>query len=183
MSSDPTSPSSTSAPLPSLAPPSPHPPTVPIAAATSVVVVLLIGVALFFLIRHRRRSEAILSEELPSQSSVHHPASQITPFGSTLPESPRFAFSREPGANMRIAHRCSDGAWLFADPSDPFAPVGISELDIQPQPNYAASTYRNSLVRPSRRSAKEEESKARSSYKGEYELDPGAPPPAYGHDG
>jgi hypothetical protein len=40
----------------------------------------------------------------------------------------------EPGKDMRIAKRRSNGVWEFSNPEGSFSPSGIGDLDAQPAP-------------------------------------------------
>jgi hypothetical protein len=100
---------------------------------------------------------------------------------------------------MRIAIRRPDGAWDFSDPSEPFTPSGIS--DVQPSPASSTTSFMPITKRPrgmsrSSRSAvleyKEQESRAAQMIRLGYdardndlEMGDGVlphPPPAYGHE-
>lgn len=59
-----------------------------------------------------------------------HPAAQITPFGSS-PLAP--VFKVDPGTNMRIAHRNSQGGWEFFD-------SGLPESGKLPRPQSVRSS-------------------------------------------
>jgi len=96
-----------------------------IALATILVIVIILFIVAISLLRARNRGKAssnrgpssMLSPMTPSFGMrfvpPSHPASHITPFGST-PQRP--IFNHKPGSNMRIAHRREDGGWDFSQP-------------------------------------------------------------------
>jgi len=95
-----------------------------LATVLVVVTVLALIIITFLYLRLRRQSfeqgyPAVESARTPSGfnllfnvPSPTHPASRITPFG-TSPE--RDIFNHEPGKNMRIAQRRIDGSWEFSE--------------------------------------------------------------------
>ncbi|KAG6829021.1 hypothetical protein H0H92_005929 [Tricholoma furcatifolium] len=113
--------------------------------------------------------------------SQHHPAAQITPFGSFGGETPRFRHT--PGSDMRIAIRRPDGAWLFSNPHDPFSPYGVSEIDILPSPLSSTASL-SSPVKSKGGGDSKSLRNLRSDYDHRYDsvLDLPLPPPAYGYD-
>ncbi|KAJ2922804.1 hypothetical protein H1R20_g14306, partial [Candolleomyces eurysporus] len=155
----------------------------------SVIVVLSIAGAfvvagiIWYTIRLKRRSRRPMSAG-PFQGTAildrRHPAAQITPFGGSL-NAP--SFNHTPGQDMRIAVRRPDGAWHFSDPSTPFTPVGVSDLEAAPVSAASSQFFPFSprYVPPSKKEKEVEE--ARRAYK---EDDPfndydsiAPPPPAY----
>ncbi|KAF9783853.1 hypothetical protein BJ322DRAFT_1067353 [Thelephora terrestris] len=112
-----------------------------IALATILVIVLVLAsvlIALLYVQLRQKRSYngAVEASPLTPGFGIFnfippwHPAAQITPFGSS-PQAPVFSF--EPGTNMRIAHRNSQGGWEFFD-------SGLSENDKLPRPQSVRSS-------------------------------------------
>jgi len=113
-----------------------------IALATTLVVVLVLAsvlIALLYIQLRQKRAYSGAVEGSPPTPGFGifnfippwHPAAQITPFGSS-PRAPVFTFT-EPGTNMRIAHRNSQGGWEFFD-------SGLSENDKLPRPQSVRSS-------------------------------------------
>jgi len=114
-----------------------------------LVGMLIAGAITYFVVRMRRlRAEEHHTqggEEKHLRSAgrkstvldTRHPASRVTPFSN-----------HTPGANMRIARRRQDGAWVFEEPSSPnspFTPEGISDPNpIHPAPSTAPSSTTSS---------------------------------------
>jgi hypothetical protein len=112
-----------------------------IALATTLVIVLVVAsvlVTLLYVQLRQKRSYhgAVDATPLTPGFGIFnfippwHPAAQITPFGSS-PQAP--VFNVEPGTNMRIAHRNSQGGWEFFD-------TGLSENDKLPRPQSVRSS-------------------------------------------
>jgi len=96
--------------------------------------ILLVGIVLITLRIRRRQKGDVEKATGPFQGTAvvdkSHPAARIVPFGTPGTEAHKFAHT--PGRDMRIAVRRPDGAWDFADPSEPFTPGGVS--DVCPSP-------------------------------------------------
>ncbi|KAL6304962.1 hypothetical protein BKA93DRAFT_825299 [Sparassis latifolia] len=145
----------------------------PIAIGVSIGVVTfltLLGIGYWTL--RRRRFHAPVHGFHRHTSSVVDPsdlACRVTPFGSPGGEQPRFAHN--PGENMRVAHRRSDGGWEFSDvEQDPLTPA-----DFTPPPRLSGST--RSSLSPS---AKDKLKPGELTTRGFAELDAdNNPPPAY----
>ncbi|KAF9645931.1 hypothetical protein BDM02DRAFT_385679 [Thelephora ganbajun] len=112
-----------------------------IALATTLAIVVILSSVLIALMYIRLRQKhsyngAVEASPLTPGLGIFnlippwHPAAQITPFGSS-PQAPVFKF--EPGANMRIAHRNSDGGWEFFD-------SGLPENHKLPRPQSVRSS-------------------------------------------
>jgi len=112
-----------------------------IALAVVLVIVLVLASVLVTLLYVRLRQKrsyngAVEASPLTPGFGIFnfippwHPAAQITPFGSS-PQTPVFRF--EPGTNMRIAHRNSQGGWEFFD-------SGLHEHDKLPRPQSVRSS-------------------------------------------
>lgn len=112
-----------------------------IALATILAIVLVVAsvlITLLYVQLRRRRSYngAVESTPLTPGFGIFNfippwdPAAQITPFGSS-PQVPVFKF--EPGTNMRIAHRNSQGGWEFHE-------TGLPENDKLPRPQSVRSS-------------------------------------------
>jgi len=118
-----------------------------------LIVVIILGILATFLIayivyitmrlKRRQTSGENMGPYQGTATHQDHPAANITPFGAVGPDSggqiPRF--KHNPGEEMRIAIRLPDGAWHFTDSRTPFAPAGVSEIDVAPSPtgSYSAS--------------------------------------------
>ena len=139
-----------------------------IALATTLVIVLVIASVLVALLytqlRQRRAYSGAQVDATPLTPGFGifnfippwHPAAQITPFGSS-PQAPvfsalpfqvgSFSYLRdrlaefEPGTNMRIAHRNSQGGWEFFD-------SGLPENDKLPRPQSVRSSIFTRSTRP-----------------------------------
>ncbi|KAF9461852.1 hypothetical protein BDZ94DRAFT_790607 [Collybia nuda] len=181
-------------------PPSHHPPppTTTDGDGRTNIVGIVLGVAGLFIVciivyttwrLKRRRSAGAADDPSFGDPQKHgtvldraHPAARITPFGSPEGETPRFKHT--PGADMRIAVRRPDGAWQFSDPRTPFAPIGVSELDVLPSPSPSSfSSTATATIPPVRGPHKKElEAKpARKACERDYDPDLNPPPPAYGY--
>lgn len=125
--------------------------TTVIALATVLVIVLVLAsalIALLYVQLRQKRSYTGAVEASPLTPGLGifnfippwHPAAQITPFGSS-PQAPVFKF--EPGTNMRIAHRNSQGGWEFFE-------SGLPENDKLPRPQSVRSSIVTRSTRPSR---------------------------------
>lgn len=122
-----------------------------IALAVVLVIVLVLASVLITLLYVRLRQKrayngAVEASPLTPGFGIFnfippwHPAAQITPFGSS-PQAPVFRF--EPGTNMRIAHRNSQGGWEFFD-------SGLPEQDKLPRPqSVRSSIFTRSAQSPS----------------------------------
>lgn len=171
--------------------------------------ILLVVILVFTLRVRKRQIKAGEKSAGPYHGAMvldkSHPATKIRPFGTPVTEG--HSFRHIPGQDMRIAIRRPDGAWDFADPSEPFTPYGVS--DVCPSPTSATSLITSGSTRrnwiPSNswgigsRSAiseyKEQESRASKLIRLGYDsrdrvtsdvemgdLPITHPPPAYGHE-
>lgn len=158
-----------------------------------LIVVVILGILATFLIAYivyitiRLKRRQTSGENLgPYQgTAMHqdHPAANIVPFGAVGPHSggkiPRF--KHKPGEEMRIAIRRPDGAWHFTDSRTPFAPAGVSEIDVAPSPtgSYSASllSFNSSSHLPSSKAmALRDQPKYNDADFG-FEVNPFTPPP------
>ncbi|KAF7969943.1 hypothetical protein HWV62_25476 [Athelia sp. TMB] len=133
------------------------------------VALLLLALITYFAVRGRRaRAEqagaGASAEEKHLRAAgraslvldARHPASHVTPFSN-----------HTPGANMRIARRRQDGAWVFEDPAAPFAPAGVADPSPSPLSSAASSPARSKFA--------EAQAERRRDTGGSL----GPPPPAY----
>ncbi|KAG6834677.1 hypothetical protein H0H93_008086 [Arthromyces matolae] len=116
--------------------------------------------------------ESFTSPPRRRKLDFHHPATHISPYGSHVGEALRFQHT--PGSDMRIATRRPDGAWQFSDPSSPFTPSGVSELDSSPK-----RSYKSSLPKKTKSTLLHN---TQFDYAGHYDFVIDPPPPAYGYD-
>ncbi|KAF8232487.1 hypothetical protein L208DRAFT_932081 [Tricholoma matsutake] len=104
-----------------------------------------------------------------------HLAARITPFGSPGGETPRF--KRSSSSPMRIANRLPSGAWHFADPRDPFAPAGVTDIDVLP--SQPSSPTISAMATPYSRSRSRKEREANALISTRDKTEAVYPPPAY----
>ncbi|KAG6915845.1 hypothetical protein DXG01_009604 [Tephrocybe rancida] len=152
-----------------------------------IIGIILVAGVIFTTLRMKRRrstdttgdSESFVSPPPRRRIYRMHPAAHITPFGTPGGDSPRFKHT--PGSDMRIAMRRPDGAWQFSDPRVPFAPAGVSDIDVLPSP----SSY-SGVLPPPHVQARDSDSKMlrdlHYAYDRHYDFDIDPPPPAYGYD-
>ncbi|KAH9921371.1 hypothetical protein B0H21DRAFT_895350 [Amylocystis lapponica] len=101
-----------------------------IGVSFALVVLLALCSLAFWLVRRRRRqrpepsSATITAFRRDTFVALNHPASRVTPFNSPGRDCPRFV--HQPGENMRVAHRRSDGGWEFSD----VIPDNTSTIDL-----------------------------------------------------
>ncbi|OCH91058.1 hypothetical protein OBBRIDRAFT_551670 [Obba rivulosa] len=101
------------------------------AVAAGVTIALLVFFALlgalFWLVRRRRQQRlGVHTARRTTLADLRHPAYIVTPFGSPSADSPRYLHN--PGANMRVARRRSDGGWEF----DEIKPRTLASFDLPP---------------------------------------------------
>lgn len=172
-----------------------------IGVALGIVALVLLAGIVFVTLRARRRSGNVGEKASgPFHGTAlldkNHPAARIVPFGT--PGTEAHLFRHTPGRDMRIAIRRPDGAWDFADSSQPFTPTGVS--DICPSPMSSSATLISSSKRHKGSTAtrstvqeyKAQESRASQMIRLGYDarddsLDMGDsplahPPPAYGQE-
>ncbi|KAG5725271.1 hypothetical protein E4T56_gene12677 [Termitomyces sp. T112] len=123
-------------------------------------------------------SESFTSPLQDMRLDHHHPAAQITPFGSVGDETEGPRFKHIPGSNMRMATRRSDGVWQFHDTKDLFTPAGVSEIDVIPP-----AKERNPRVHPRTTDSKSSWNLS-VHYDRHYQSsnDISLPPPVYGYN-
>lgn len=174
--------------------------------------ILLVGIVLITLRVRRRAKDDGEKAVGPFQGTAvldkSHPAARIVPFGTPGAEghyfrkfpsflmqqiSNRCIIGHAPGKSMRLAIRRPDGAWDFTDPSEPFTPTGVS--DVQPSPmssttNLVSGSRRKNGSRSAILEYKEQESRAAQLIRLGYDardddLEVNGlrhPPPAYGSE-
>lgn len=171
-------PAATASSFPSPTSPGGH--AVALGATLGIVAVLIVGAVTYFIVRMRRarREQGAQSTEekhlrtagrTSTMLDTRHPASRVTPFSN-----------HTPGANMRIARRRQDGAWVFEEPNTPFTPDGMSEPS-SPNPLLSA---RSSPRWPGQSKFAEAQAArdARRDTSGSSTSAMGPPPPAYHPD-
>ncbi|OSC98815.1 hypothetical protein PYCCODRAFT_917530 [Trametes coccinea BRFM310] len=136
------------------------------------------GLAVYFVRRRYKRKQA---KERLAELSAHrrtamvsvdpsHLAARVTPFGVDAPELEVPKFVHQPGQNMRVAYRRSDGGWEFHHTE----PVPNQSLDLTRDfTTYSRANTKEKKLRPGELTTR-----------GYVEPDvEGNPPPAYNHDG
>ncbi|KAI0764299.1 hypothetical protein BD413DRAFT_576745 [Trametes elegans] len=143
-----------------------------------VATLILIGLVAYFV---RRRHKLKRAKEQATEIIAHrrtymvsvdpnHLAARVTPFGLDVPEVESPKFVHQPGQNMRVAYRRSDGGWEF---HHTYAPG--SSLDLTRDfATFSRANTKEQKLRPGELTTR-----------GYVEPDvEGNPPPAYyGHDG
>ncbi|KAI0333225.1 hypothetical protein GY45DRAFT_1432487 [Cubamyces sp. BRFM 1775] len=153
--------------------------TLALGISLAVVAALVFGgLAVYFVRRRYKRKRA---QELAAEISSHrrtymvsvdpnHLAARVTPFGVDTPELEVPKFVHQPGQNMRVAYRRSDGGWSFHDSTA----VPNQSLDLTRDfTTYSRANTKEKKLRPGELTTR-----------GYVEPDvEGNPPPAYYHDG
>ncbi|KAI0628423.1 hypothetical protein C8Q77DRAFT_458351 [Trametes polyzona] len=146
----------------------------------AVVAVLVFGgLAVYFVRRrYKRRRDAEKAEEISAHRRTYmvsvdpnHLAARVTPFGVDTPELEVPKFVHQPGQNMRVAYRRSDGGWEFTTSTQ----TPSQSLDLaRDLTTYSRATTKEKKLRPGELTTR-----------GYVEPDvEGNPPPAYYyHDG
>ncbi|KAI0359467.1 hypothetical protein OH77DRAFT_1395051 [Trametes cingulata] len=142
-----------------------------------VATLVLGGLAVYFVRRrYKRRREAEKAQEISAHRRTYmvsvdpnHLAARVTPFGVDVPELDRPKFVHQPGQNMRIAYRRSDGGWEFHSA----APTPGTSLDlVRDATVYSRGQTKEKKLRPGELTTR-----------GYVEPDvEGNPPPAYYHE-
>jgi len=171
-------PAATSSSFPSPTSPGGH--AVALGVTLGVVALLIVLVVTYFIVRTRRArgkqgSQSTEEKHLRAAGrtstllDARHPATRVTPFSN-----------HTPGANMRVARRRQDGAWVFEDPNAPLAPGGSSEPSTPNTMSSAASSPRS----PGQSKFAEAQAArdARRDTSGSSNSALGPPPPAYHPD-
>ncbi|EIW53916.1 uncharacterized protein TRAVEDRAFT_51654 [Trametes versicolor FP-101664 SS1] len=144
----------------------------------AVVAILVVGgLAVYFVRRrHKAKRDAEKADEISAHRRTYmvsvdpnHLAARVTPFGVDAPELEVPKFVHQPGQNMRVAYRRSDGGWEFT---------------AEPTPSQSLDLTRD-LTMYSRTNTKEKKLRpGELTTRGYVEPDvEGNPPPAYYHDG
>ncbi|KZT04834.1 uncharacterized protein LAESUDRAFT_727693 [Laetiporus sulphureus 93-53] len=108
------------------------PNAVGIAIGVSIGFIAVLTIVSGIVLHRRRRNPHVIASEPRKEVrrstilELSHPACRVTPFGSPEEDTPRFMHT--PGANMRVAHRRSDGGWEFTE----IQPDSASMLDFSP---------------------------------------------------
>ncbi|KZP13763.1 hypothetical protein FIBSPDRAFT_947780 [Athelia psychrophila] len=167
-------PAATSSSFPSPTSPGGH--AVALGVTLGVVALLIIGVVTYFIVRTRRarREQGSQSTEekhlragrASTLLDARHPAARVTPFSN-----------HTPGANMRVARRRQDGAWVFEEPNTPLTPNGRSEPSSPNPLSSAASSPR--WPGQSKFAEAQAARDARRDTSGSSNSAMGPPPPAY----
>ncbi|KAI0827615.1 hypothetical protein BC628DRAFT_1338193 [Trametes gibbosa] len=92
------------------------------------------GLAIYFVRRRYRRKQRVQKEEEVSSHrrtymvsvDPDHLAARVTPFGVDSPELEVPKFAHQPGQNMRVAFRRSDGGWEFTPTATPGQSIDLS---------------------------------------------------------
>jgi len=148
-----------------------------IGVSLGLLVLLAIAIFLFWFLRRRGRQHVTSTQPRhPVRRSTlldpSHPACRVTPFGTPGSDTPRFV--HEPGANMRVAHRRSDGGWEFSE----MTPDNWSTFDL-PAPRLSLSS-RSTLSYVSKEKLKLQPGELTTRGFVEHDLDlEENPPPAY----
>jgi len=162
-------------------PSSPGGHAVAIGVTLGMVALLIVGVVTFFVVRARRarREQGAQSTEekhlrgaagrTSTLLDTRHPAARVTPFSN-----------HTPGANMRIARRREDGAWVFEEPNMPSTP---DERSAPPSPNPLLSATSSPRWPGQSKFAEAQAARdARRDTSGSSTSALGPPPPAYHPD-
>ncbi|OJT12168.1 hypothetical protein TRAPUB_11278 [Trametes pubescens] len=142
-----------------------------------VAVLVICGLAVYFVRRrHKAKQDAEKADEISAHRRTYmvsvdpnHLAARVTPFGVDAPELEVPKFVHQPGQNMRVAYRRSDGGWEFTTEATPSQSLDLArDLTV-----YSRTTTKEKKLRPGELTTR-----------GYVEPDvEGNPPPAYYHDG